>query len=244
MPSIPESAKRIRIAWQLAAEDSAPSGTARRPASTPIPLTSFSASAPRQGGRTADAADAQQKRGAYLNRLDRATRHVRRTGQDSTTAATDRGAAQHAPPSSSPPPSSPSEDLPPDLTQTTPSTGSGWTIAGLWRKARGIDLEAEADRNPIGFLGILIALASLIVAVLGLVWTVVQGIASLALEARSSSAGEVTRQARRRIEAAWTNVRRRADKFAHHIGLSLPAPPSYRIHARQWDQPRQEKRDP
>lgn len=234
MASIFENARRN--ASQLAAEVSAPSWTARRSAFALHPLTRSG-----RDGRTANPAEVRQQRERNLNQQDQARRHVRSTGQSSTTEATDREAAQHASPSSCPPPSSPPETAPPDLAQATPN--GGWTITGFWRKARGIDLEAEADKNPIGFLGILIGLASLIVAVAALVWSVIQGIASLVLAARSSSTGEAMHQAGRRIEAAWTDVRRRAAKLAHHIGSSLPAPSFHRIHARQWDHPMQEKRD-
>lgn len=229
------------MASRLAGDGSTPSRTGRRLASALNPLTAASASAPQQCGRTADPADLRQLREPYLKQHDQATRHVRSMGQNSTTEATDRAVTQHASPSSPQPLSSPLETPHPDPTQTTP--GSGWTIAGLWRKARSINLEAEADNNPIGFMGIVIALAGLIVAVLTLAWTVVQGVASLVLEARSSSSGEAMQQAKRRIEESWTNVRRRADKVAHHVGLSLPTLSFDRMHARHWDRPMQEKKD-
>lgn len=236
-----ENARRIAAQF-LAAEGSAPSWTPGRPASAPIPLTRSSLSALGQGDRTANAADVRQLREAILKHHDRASSHVRSTGQNSTTAATDRAAAQQASPSTSPSPTSPTESSPPDLSRTTPS--GGWSIAGLWRKARGINLEAMADRNPVGFITILIALASLIVGVAQFVWSVIQGVASLVIEARSSSTGEAMKQARRRVEDSWENVRRRADNFARSVGLSLPARSFDRIHARQWEQLKQEKKDP
>lgn len=233
-------ARRV-IEPRLAAEGSTPSWTAPRPASAPIPLTRWPMPAPRLGGRTANASDAPQLREAMLKQVERASAHVRSTGQSSTTAATDRAAAQQASPSPSPPPSSPAEASPQDLSQTTPS--GGWTIVRLWRKARSIDLEAMADRNPVGFLAILLALASLIVDVADFVWSRILDVVNLVIEARSSSAGKAMHQARRRMEASGENIRRRWDNFARSVGSSLPARSSGRTHARQWDQLRQEKKD-
>lgn len=228
----------VRMALQLSAEDLAPSSTGRGPGFPLNPRIGSIASAPRRGGRTANQAELRQLREPNLSQRDRASRHVRNTGQISTTAATDRGAAQQTLPSPSPPPSSPTEASPPDEPRTTPS--SGWNIAVLWRVARRIDLQAVADENPTGFMGVLIQLAALIVGVVALLWAIIQGVTALVLQARSNSTEGAMHQPRRRIEAAWENLRRRADNFARSLGLSLPARPLGRMHARQWDGPGQE----
>lgn len=241
MPFSSEDARRISS--ELDAEGLAPSRTARHQAFGLSRLPRFPEPGPRRAGLTADPAELRQLRNPILTQQDRATAHVRRTGQNSTTIETARGPGEQASPPLVSPPSPPAEDYLPDLSETAPR--SGWTIAGLWRRARRIDLEAEADNNPTGFMGVLIALAGLAVAVAALVWSVIQGVAALVLQARSNSTEAAMQQPARKVKAAWANVRRRADKFAHHIGLPLPAPSLQRMHARQWDhmQPEQEKRD-
>lgn len=242
MPSRFEDARRISS--EIDADGLSPSRTSHHPAAIALSrLTRFPESVPRRAGLTADPAELRRLRNPILNQQDRATAHVRRTGQNSTTIEPARDAEEQASLPLVLPPSPPAEGSPPDFSQTAPS--SGWTIAGLWRRARRIDLEAEADNNPTGFMGVLIALAGLAVAVAALVWSVVQGVAALVLQARSNSTEGVMQQPVRRIKGAWANVRRRADKFAHHIGLPLPTPSLERMHARQWDhiQPGQEKRD-